>query len=75
MEWFFDLNDKENYMAFSFTGHNYHVYYNSDDDVNDPQLVTKIAFSQIINKVTDEHKGATQSLVSKLEKRIPHNMR
>ncbi len=58
-------------MAFSFTGHKYHVHYNSDDDVTDPQLVTKIAFSQIINKVKDECKDASQGLVFKLEKRIP----
>jgi hypothetical protein len=71
MEWLFDLNYKEDYMAFSFTGHKYHVHYNSDDDVTDPQLVTKIAFSQIINKVKDECKDASQGLVFKLEKRIP----
>jgi hypothetical protein len=45
-------------MAFSFIGHRYHVYYNNDDGANDSQLVTKIAFNQIINNVKDECKGA-----------------
>jgi hypothetical protein len=49
MEWFSNFNDKEDYMAFSFASHKYHVYYNSDD--GDPQHVTRITFSQIINKV------------------------
>jgi hypothetical protein len=46
-------------MAFPFVSHKYHVYYNIDDGVGDPQLVTRIAFNQIINKVKDECKGAT----------------
>ncbi len=45
-------------MAFSFTGHKDHDYYNNDDGANDLQPVTRIAFSQIINKVKDECKGA-----------------
>jgi len=51
MEWFSNFNDKEDYMAFSFASHKYHVYYNSDDGVGDPQHVTRITFSQIINKL------------------------
>jgi len=51
MEWFSNFNDKEDYMAFSFASHTYHVYYNSDDGVRDPQHVIRITFSQIINKV------------------------
>jgi hypothetical protein len=35
MEWFFDLNGGNDYFAFSFVGHEYHVYYNSDDGVGD----------------------------------------
>jgi hypothetical protein len=58
MEWFFDLNGKADYMAFSFTSHKYHVHYNNDDGASDPQPVTKIAFNEIINKVKDECKGA-----------------
>jgi hypothetical protein len=58
MEWFSNLNDKEDYITFSFIGHKYHVYYNSDDGTSDPQLVTTISFSQIINKVKDECKDA-----------------
>jgi len=71
MKWFFNLNNKEDYMAFSFTSHKYHVYYNYDDGISDPQPITRIAFNQIINKVKDECKGAVRGLVFKLEKRIP----
>jgi len=70
MEWFSDFNGKEDYMAFPFVSHKYHLYYNIDDGVGDPQLVTRIAFNQIINKVKDECKGATWGLVSKLKKWI-----
>jgi hypothetical protein len=35
MEWFFDLNGGNYYLAFSFVGHEYHVYYNNDDGVGD----------------------------------------
>ncbi len=48
-------------MSFSFVGHKYHVYYNSDDGTSDRQLVTRIACSQIINKVKDECKGAAEA--------------
>jgi hypothetical protein len=51
MEWFSNFNDKEDYMAFSFASHKYHVYYNNDDGVGDLQHVTRITFSQIINKL------------------------
>jgi hypothetical protein len=68
MEWFSDLNGKEDYLAFSFVSHKYHVYYNNDDGIGDLQLPTRIAFNQINNKVKDECKGATQGLVFELEK-------
>ncbi len=35
MEWFFDLNGGNDYLAFSFVGHEYHVYYISDDGIGD----------------------------------------
>jgi hypothetical protein len=58
-------------MAFSFTSHKYHVYYNHDDGTRDPQPITRITFNQIINKAKDECKGVAWGLVFKLEKRIP----
>jgi hypothetical protein len=68
MEWFFNLNDGEDYLAFSFASHKYHVYYNNDDGVGDLQPITKIAFSQTINKVKDKCKGVAHGLVFELEK-------
>jgi hypothetical protein len=35
MEWAFDLNGGNEYLAFSFVGHEYHVYYICDDGVGD----------------------------------------
>jgi hypothetical protein len=68
MEWFFNLNGEEDYLAFSFASHKYHVYYNNDDGVGDFQPITKIAFNQTINKVKDECKGVAHGLVFELEK-------
>jgi hypothetical protein len=56
------MHGKVNYLAFSFFGHTYLIYYNSDDGVRDLQLVTKLAF----NEVKDECEGVTQGLVSML---------
>jgi hypothetical protein len=45
MEWFFDLNGGNDYLAFSFVGHEYDVYYSNDDGVGDLQPITKLALS------------------------------
>jgi hypothetical protein len=36
MEWFSDLNDEGDYLAFFFVDHKYLVYYNDGDAVGDP---------------------------------------
>jgi hypothetical protein len=58
MEWFFDLNDGKDYLTFSFVGHKYFIYLNSDDGVGGLQHVTKLALSWVVNKVKDECEGA-----------------
>ncbi len=73
MEWFFDLNYEEDYLAFFFASHKYLVYYNNDDGVGDLQPITKIAFNQTINKVKDECKGVAHGLVFELEKQFPEH--
>jgi len=71
MEWFFDLNGRKDYLAFSFVGHKYPIYLSSDDGVGGPQPITKLALSRVVNKVKDECEGAIWGLVSKLEKQFP----
>ncbi len=73
MEWFFDLNYEEDYLAFFFASHKYLVYYNNYDGVGDLQPITKIAFNQTINKVKDECKGVAHGLVFELEKQFPEH--
>jgi hypothetical protein len=55
-----------NYLAFSFVGHTYPIYYSDDDGVGGFQLVTKLAFNWAFNKVKKECEGVTQGLVLEL---------
>jgi hypothetical protein len=68
MEWFFDLNHGNDYLAFSFVGHEYDVYYSNDVGVGDPQPITKLALSWVVTKVKEECEGVIRGLVSRLKK-------
>jgi hypothetical protein len=58
LEWFSNLNGGEDYLAFSFASHKYHVYYKSDEGAKGPKPVTKFAFSHAVNKVKEECEGS-----------------
>jgi hypothetical protein len=53
MELFFDFNGGNDYLALFFVGHKYHVYCNSDDGVGDPQPITKLAVSWVVNNMKE----------------------
>jgi len=51
MEWVFDLNGGNDYLAFSFVGHENDVYYRNDDGVGDLEPITKLALSWVVSEV------------------------
>jgi hypothetical protein len=68
MNWFFDLNAKEDdiYFSLCFFRHKFPIT-SYLDGVIFPRHVTKAAFNMAVNKVKEKCEGATWGIVLKLK--------